>query len=59
MITYIENIKVFLDKKHVGNIKTLAGGYAYFPKGSKTHGQIYQSVEKVKCSLEFFNTMIN
>lgn len=59
MITYKENIKVFLDKKHVGNIKSVSGGYSYFPKGSKTHGQIYQSVEKVKCSLEFFNTMIN
>lgn len=54
MITYLENIKVFYDQIHVGDIKPVTGGFAYFPKGSKTHGQTYQSTELVKKSLEGF-----
>ena len=45
MVTFesITVIRVKLDKKHVGDIKEVTGGYAYFPKGSKKHGDIFPS----------------
>ena len=56
MITYRPmsktSITVFLDKKIVGHIKTVAGGYQYFPKGCKDGGDILPTVFAVKQSLE-------
>jgi hypothetical protein len=43
---------VLLSKKRVGMIKPVSGGYAYFPKGSKTSGQVFSHVSQVKHSLE-------
>lgn len=45
-------IKVKLEGKHVGNIKEVANGYAYFPKGSKIGGGTYPSKSEAKASLE-------
>jgi len=39
-LTYESNIKVKLDGKHIGDIKEVDGGYAYFPKGQKGHGDV-------------------
>ena len=40
-------IKVKLDDKHAGDIKEVAGGYAYFPKGSKRHGTVFATTAEV------------
>jgi hypothetical protein len=45
-------IVVLLGKKQVGTIKKVEGGYAYFPKGSKTSGEPFDTVSKVMASLE-------
>ena len=34
-------IKVTRDGKHVGDIKAVKGGWSYFPKGSKSHGDVF------------------
>jgi len=58
MITYkyLNNIKspvkVLLDNKEVGGIKSVKGGWAYFPKGSKSHGSVFGSILEVKSSIE-------
>lgn len=53
MITYKEIIQVYLDKKHVGDIKKIHNqAYYYQPKGSKVQGNIFTSVALVKRSLE-------
>lgn len=45
-------IIVKLAKKIVGEIKTVKGGYQYFPKGSKTGGEVYKSLDSCMKSLE-------
>lgn len=46
-------IKVRLDKKIIGEIRVVAGGYAYFPKGRKSlMGDVFETVQAVKRSLE-------
>jgi hypothetical protein len=45
------NISVKLSGMVVGHIKPVLGGYQYFPKGSKTGGEIYKTIEKVKKTL--------
>lgn len=56
MITYMSNglleVNVFLDKKYVGDIKPVKGGYAYFPKGCKVSGDTFSTIAGVKKSLE-------
>ena len=56
MITYQpmseKSITVFLDKKIVGHIKKVDGGFQYFPKGCKDGGDILPTVFAVKQSLE-------
>jgi hypothetical protein len=43
---------VILDKKVVGRIKRVDGGWQYFPKGQSTGGDIFPSVGLCKQSLE-------
>jgi hypothetical protein len=40
-------IKVKLDDKHAGDIKEVTDGYAYFPKGSKRHGDVFATAAEV------------
>jgi len=44
-------VKVFLDKKHVGNIRNVEGGYQYFPKGHKEGGEVFKTMFDCKNSL--------
>lgn len=44
-----ETTKVFLDGKHVGDIKEVGGGFAYFPKGRKDRGEIFPT--KCRCMM--------
>ena len=49
-------IKVMLDGKYVGNIfKVSNGGYQYFPKGSKTGGDVWTKLYDLKNDLEATN----
>lgn len=54
MIEYVETVKIVvkLDKKIIGEIKKVDGGFQYFPKGSKTGGDIFITLNKCKYSLE-------
>jgi hypothetical protein len=55
MIEYLlsnGNMKVRLDGKIVGSIHAFNGGFQYFPKGSKTGGELFPSLEACKRSLE-------
>jgi hypothetical protein len=61
MITYKKEIVkvlanpkyiVFLDKKHVGQIKKTNLGWQYFPKGSSLVGEPFETLEDCKKSLE-------
>lgn len=57
MITYKTEVKVYIDGKHVGTIREYKGlgghiPYQYFPKGSKTGGAPYATIELCKKSLE-------
>jgi len=60
MITYKNEFKTPLNKplkvllmgKIVGEIRTVNGGFQYFPKDQKTGGDIFKTVELVKRSLE-------
>lgn len=48
---HISIIRVKLDNKHVGDIKEVEGGFAYFPKGKKTHGEVFRSQFEVIASV--------
>lgn len=50
-ITFETKVKVRLDGKYIGDIKSVKGGYQYFPKGSKSGGDIYPRLELCKNSL--------
>ena len=55
MITYeagSERIAVKLDGKHVGDIETVTGGYAYCTKDGKHWGETFPTTAEVKRSLE-------
>jgi len=56
MITYETIIKVKLDGKVTGTIKSVSShhiddGWQYFPKGSKTGGDVFASLNLCKHSL--------
>lgn len=51
-ISYETKVTVKLDGKIIGHIQEKNGGFAYFPKGSKDHGEIFSSISDVKKSLE-------
>lgn len=45
--------KVFLEGKHIGEIRTVgASQYQYFPKGSKTGGDKFNTFQECRRSLE-------
>lgn len=51
--TISKSINVILDGSKVGEIKpVISGGFAYFPNGSKTGGETFDTVKKVKNSIE-------
>ena len=53
IIKYIEpHIEVYLDGKKTGTIRPVLGGFAYFPKGHKTGGETFETLEECKQSLE-------
>ena len=45
-------MKVYLDKKLTGEIRRVEGGYQYFPKGSKTGGEISPQITRIRQTLE-------
>jgi len=45
-------MRVYLDKRHIGAIRMHGNGYRYEPKGSKATGETFMSVEAVRRSLE-------
>lgn len=51
-VPYLGGIRVLLEKKIVGIITTVSGGFQYQPKGSKNLGDVFPTVEAVKRSLE-------
>lgn len=44
--------RVYLDGKHVGTIRNEKHGFAYYPVGSHTKGEIMPTLDMVKMSLE-------
>ena len=56
MIEYINNMPsghlVKLDGKFVGEIKRFMSGWQYWPKNSKTGGEMFKSLQDCKNSLE-------
>jgi len=49
---YTSNIKVKLEGKYIGDIKEVIGcGFAYFPKGCKDHGEVFESQAAVMSTL--------
>ena len=44
----VKDISVILDGKTVGKIKAVGNGWAYFPKGSKSHGDILPTIRDVQ-----------
>lgn len=55
-ITYKEKnnntVSVYLGKKLVGEIHRVDGGFQYFPKGHSDGGDIFDTLDGVKQSLE-------
>ncbi len=60
MITYETKLKnkkahalrVLLDGKQVGEIRMFSGCFQYFPNGSSSGGEIFNTLEECKKSLE-------
>lgn len=56
MITYEKKssseITVKIFKKVAGTIKTVIGGFQYFPKGAKIGSEIFENLKALKASLE-------
>ncbi len=47
-----EVMRVYLNGRYTGAIKTVSGGFSYFPKGQKRGGEVFKSVADVQRSLE-------
>ena len=47
-----QNHWVYLDSKRIGEIRPVAGGYRYFPRGGSEGGERYSTVSAVKKTLE-------
>ena len=45
-------IAVLLENKIVGHIKAVQYGWAYFPKNSRTSGDVFNTINLCKMSLE-------
>ena len=50
-LTFKCEVKVYLGKKHVGTIVENGDGYSYQPKGSKSMGGVYATIDAVKNTL--------
>jgi len=46
-----KTIAVLLDDRRVGEIRTVEGGFQYFPKGQRTGGEVFPSLAACKQSL--------
>lgn len=46
------NVTVKLKKRKIGEIRKVAGGWQYFPKGQKLGGEIFPAFHRVQKSLE-------
>jgi len=44
-------IAVLLENKRVGEIRTVEGGFQYFPKGQRKGGEVFPSLAACKQSL--------
>lgn len=51
-LSYSTIIEVRLDGKLIGHIREVAGGWAYFPRRGKLHGDKYATLAACKLSLE-------
>jgi len=53
MLEYEEVHKVFLDGKHIGDIKEKGVGFSYYAKGcsGKVYGETFATVAAVKATL--------
>jgi len=51
MLTYTQITRVHLDGKYIGDIKAAPGGWAYFPKGHKDHGEVFKTIDAVAATL--------
>jgi len=51
-ITYKTIIAVSIDDEHVGEIRSVEGGFKYFPTFSTSGGELFTTIEAVKASLE-------
>ena len=47
-----DGIAVRLANKQVGIIRQVAGGWTYYAKNSKTHGDIFATIQQVKYSIK-------
>jgi hypothetical protein len=45
-------VNVKLDGKVIGSIRIVQGGFTYFPRNSRQHGEVFKSVAEVQRSLE-------
>lgn len=45
-------MRVYLDGRHIGAIRMYGAGYRYEPKGSKSAGEMFMTIEAVKRSIE-------
>lgn len=57
MITYknidgTHKVAVYLEKKRIGTIEPVGSGWRYFPKGKDFGGELLNSLQAVKRSLE-------
>ena len=51
-VTYEYEINVSIDGSHVGKIQSEEGGYRYFPLFSLHGGELFETLEACKASLE-------
>ena len=47
-----EPLKVRVDGRACGEIRKVSGGFQYYPKGSKTGGEVFTTVKQVQQDLE-------
>jgi hypothetical protein len=47
-----DGVTVYLGRKVAGTIKAVPGGWTYYPKKSKQHGDIFIKLQQVKQSIE-------
>ena len=47
-----QNLTVFLEGKRVGTIKPVPNGFAYYPQGSRTSGEVMPTPGDIKKTLE-------